>query len=154
MKHHPLAFALVASIATACTGSDTDLETAFCAGLEAAAARTVDAAPTADDADDITDSARVDIALAAVDGQFGGFVTYTPDEAGSFAFGLTDDVELIVRDEAGDVVAVDTSVASTQCDALAMRHTFTLRLETYTLEIAPTDVDRIGIIAEESDDDL
>jgi hypothetical protein len=80
-------------------------------------------------------------------------VTYRPDEEGSFAFGLTDDVGFVVRDEAGNDVPIDVSVPSSMCEALAIRHSVTLGLGTYTIEFGPTDVATIGIIAEESDDD-
>ena len=139
----------------ACGGSDTDLETAFCDGLEAPAARSVSAAETADGAEDVTDAARVDIELNEAESGFGGYVTYVPDEAGSFAFGLTEDVDIIVRDQAGAEVPLTKTVAgSSQCDALAVRHTVALELAPYTLEIQGAQANVIGLIAEESDDDL
>lgn len=153
MKQHIL-IALTAITTVACTAADTDLETAFCDGLEAAPARTVNAAGSAAEAADVTDANRVDIDLLELDGQFGGFVSYQPDEAGSFAFGLTENVDMVVRDASGNEVPIDITVeGSAQCDALAVRHTVALELQTYTIEILPTNAATIGLIAEESDDD-
>jgi hypothetical protein len=146
--------ALTALTTVACAGSDTDLETAFCDGLEAGAARLVSAAAAADGASDVTDEARVDIDLVLQDGLYGGFVSYRPDETGSFAFGLTADVPFVVRDAAGNEVPIDTTVeGSSQCEALAIRHSLTLDTQTYSIELGPTDVASLGLIAEESDDD-
>jgi hypothetical protein len=144
----------LAALVTVACGADTDLETAFCEGLEAPAARSVNATSTPEGAADVTDDARVDIQLAPIGDQFAGFVTYRPDEAGRFAFGLSDDVGFVVRDQAGNEIAIDASVPSSMCEALAIRHTVQLGLGTYTIELGPTDVETIGIIAEESDDDL
>ena len=145
---------LTALGSVACAASDTDLETAFCEGLEAGAARVVQAAAAADGATDVTDAARVDIDLVAQDGLYGGFVSYQPDETGKFAFGLTADVPFTVRDAAGQEVPIDTTVVgSTQCEALAIRHSLTLDIERYTIELGPSDVATLGLIAEESDDD-
>ena len=135
--------------------SDTALETAFCNGLEAPAARTVAATAAADGAPDATDAARVNVTLLAEGDAFTGFVAYTPDEVGSFAFGLTEDVGVVVRDADGNEIPITTSVTgSAQCDALAVRYTVPLELQTYTLEIGPASAATIGLIAEESDDDL
>lgn len=152
MKQHIL-FALTALTTVACAAPDTDLETAFCDGLAAPAARTVAASDTPADAADVTDASRVDIELLEGDGQFSGFVSYRPDEAGSFAFGLTANVDLIVRDEAGNEVPIDVTVEGAACAELAVRHSVMMDLQTYTLEIGPTDQPSIGLIAEESDDD-
>ena len=142
---------VLSTLCTVACAADTDLETAFCDGLEAPAARAVAATASSEDAPDVTDVARVDIELAAE----GGFVSYRPDEAGSFAFGLTHDVGLVIRDAAGAEVPINTTVTgSTQCDALAVRHSATLAVATYTLELLPTAAVTVGIIAEESDDDL
>lgn len=142
---------VLSTLCTVACAADTDLETAFCDGLEAPAARTVMATTTSEGAPDVTDAARIDIELSAD----GGFVSYRPDEAGSFAFGLTHDVGLVIRDAAGAEVPIDTTVTgSAQCDALAVRHTATLGVATYTIELMATDALTVGIIAEESDDDL
>lgn len=153
MKHSALALTTIFGFA--CIGSDTDLETAFCEGLEQPAARTVMTTPTADDAPDITDIGRVDIQLPAAGLDSNGFVAYLPDEAGTFAFGLTEDVSIMLRDADGVAVPLDTTVTgSTLCDALAVRYSATLAIERHTIELGTTSAGTIGIIAEESDDDL
>ena len=82
------------------------------------------------------------------------FVTYRPDEEGSFAFGLTDDVELRFYDASGNEVPIDTEVVGAACDELAVRYSVRLDVATYTIEIGPASAGTIGLIAEESDDDL
>lgn len=141
--------------AAACGGNtDTDLEAAFCAGLEAPAARTLTATADASGAPDATDAARVDITLGGAADAYSGFVKYVPDEVGFFAFGLTEDVGVVVRDSAGNEVPIASSVTgATSCTALAVRYTVALELDTYTLEIGPASGRTIGLIAEESDDD-
>ncbi len=146
---------LAAMTAVGCSTSDSDLESAFCAGLEESAVRTVSAKAQADAASDVTDAQRVDIQLAALGGSFGGFVSYRPDEAGRFAFGLTHDLTFTIRDAAGMTVPIDKTVTgSTVCQALAVRHTATLGLQSYTIELGGDSPVTIGFIAEESDDDL
>lgn len=136
----------------ACGGNaETDLETAFCAALDAPANKTVTASADAAGAPDATDAARVDVSLP--DGR--GFVRYQPDEAGKFAFGFTEDVSVLIRDEAGNEIPFEASVTgATKCTSLAVRFTAPLELKTYTLEIGPTSAATIGLVAEESDDDL
>lgn len=153
---HPISVIILLSClgATGCGASDTDLETAFCDGLQQPAAKTVDASLDADAAPDATDDSRVDVVLnAEQDGSFGGYVAYEPDESGSFAFGLTEDVELVFRDASGEEIAIDTTVVGAACDELAVRHSVTLALEVVTIEIVGSPTETVGLIAEESDDD-
>lgn len=150
MNHH---LALLPLFCVACLGSDTDLETAFCNGLEEAAARTVSASAGPEDAPDVTDVGRVDIELLA--GDSAGFVAYVPDEVGSFAFGLTEDLPIAIRDADGAAVEIEQTVTGSMlCDALAVRYSAPLTIQRYTLEVGPTSATTLGIIAEESDDDL
>ncbi|MEQ9319745.1 MAG: hypothetical protein RIF41_11345 [Polyangiaceae bacterium] len=155
MKHPTLLIALFSSLVTAaCAGSDTDLETAFCDGLQQPAAKTVDASLDAAAAPDATDASRVDVVLLPqTDGSYGGFVAYRPDESGSFAFGLTEDVDLVFRDASGAEIAIDTTVVGAACDELAVRHSVSLSLDVVTIEIVGSPIETIGLIAEESDDD-
>ncbi len=139
----------------ACSNADSDLETAFCDGLEAPAARSVSATTNPAGAPDASDEQRVDIQLQEQDGQYRGFVSYLPDETGSFAFGLSADIGFVVRDAAGNEVALSNSqVGASQCSALAVRHTAPLSQQTYNLELGPSPVAVVSLIAEESDDDL
>lgn len=152
MKH--IILSITALSLVACAGSDTDLETAFCEGLEAPAVRAVNATATEAGAPDVTDARRVDINLVEESGSYTGFVTYSPDEQGSFAFGLTENADFMVLDAAGNEIPIDVTVeGATMCTALAVRHTVSLNLERVTMMIGPTDSPTIGIISEESDDD-
>lgn len=137
-----------------CAAQDTDLETAFCDALGEPASRTVGASPAPEGAADVTDEARVDIELVAMDSAYGGYVTYRPDESGSFAFGLTEDVDLRFYDASGTEVPIDTEVVGAACDELAVRYSVALEVATYTIAIGPASNATIGFIAEESDDDL
>ena len=145
----------LAALTTVACAADTDLETAFCDGLAAGASHTVTASVAVDGAPNATSASRIDIELLPIGDEFGGFVSYAADEAGSFAFGLTEDVPFVVRDGSGNVVPIDQTVeGSTQCDELAVRHTLKLDKARYIIELGPTDANVIGIIAEESNDDL
>jgi hypothetical protein len=146
-------------LAVGCSGGttapETNLEDVFCELLGG----TTDAvtAVALDSTDDGPELLAEDVALdiALVDdgtGMFGGRATYTPDEVGSFAFGLSDDVPFVLLD--GDTeVPFDAEVAG-GCDAMAVRYTVALEIQTYTVEIGPTDIDVLGLVSEESDDDL
>lgn len=151
MKHTIQISSLLLALSTASCASDTDLETAFCDGLAAPAERTVDATSTMSDAPNVTDEARVDIQL--IEGR-GGFVTYVPDEPGSFAFGFSAPTELVIRDENGTVVPLDETVTGAACADLAVRYTASLDLQVYRLELVGAEATTVGFIAEESDDDL
>lgn len=140
----------------ACAGAEeTDLETAFCEILangpetDVAATEAAEGAPEA-----FVEDTAVEITLLDVEGQFEGYVSFTTDEAGSYAIGLSDDVPFAVLDAAGAEISLDQSVDGAACADLAVRHTVSLELGTYTLHFGPTDVDEVALVAEESDDDL
>lgn len=136
-------------------GEETDLETAFCEILANGPETSVTATDSADGAPEaFVEDAAVEIALLEVEGQYEGFVSFTTDEAGSYAIGLSDDVPMEVLDADGGSIAIDQSIDGAACADLAVRHTVSLELGTYTLSFGPTDVDEVKVVAEESDDDL
>lgn len=141
----------------ACGGSaETDLEAAFCAALGADPSETVPAAARPEDAPPAPFGDRSTAVTLVGDGaDRAGYVTYTPDEAGTFAFGLSADVPFEVRDAAGNPLALDRTVKGSQmCAELAVRHTVQLEIATYTVAFGPADAASVRVTAEESDDDL
>lgn len=149
------ALCLLPLLACAGEGEETDLETAFCDILANGPETSVTATESADGAPEafVEDSA-VEIALVAGDPDFSGYVSFTTDEAGSYAMGLSDDVPVEVMDSEGATISLEQSIDGAACADLAVRHTVSLELGTYTLYFGPTDVDEVKLVAEESDDDL
>ncbi len=134
------------------SGSDTDLETAFCNLLAGGATVTVDAANEPEVA---REDKRVVIALEMSNDGYVGRVKFTADERGSFAFGLDTDVPFVVMDSDGAIVQHEQRVDGAEaCSELVVRYTVPMQRQAYWLELGPTDVSEIAIVSEESDDDL
>lgn len=146
--------AMCALIFTACASPETDLEESFCALLADRPARSVDAVSDGGGPDVAVEDERVDIALVDGGGTWSGTVAFTADEAGSFAIGLDSDVPITVLDARGTELPWEAEVAGAGCAALAVRYTVALDIETVTLELGPTDREVVGMVSEESDDDL
>jgi hypothetical protein len=134
-------------------GSDSPLEEAFCDLLENGPAVSVTAEATGGP-EGFVDANRVDVTLPDDgSGQFAGELTFTTDEAGSFAVGLSTDVPVELRDSSGTVIPLGSPVTSDTCAPLALRYTVDLVLASYTLSFGPTSVETFSLVAEESDDD-
>lgn len=151
-----LAFALSTGLGACGGNADTNLESAFCAGLGAAAAASVTAtvgqesAPAAALGDRATE-----VKLASDGAQNMGSIVFTPDEVGPFAFGLDEDVPFVIVDSSGQEIALAKTVKGSEtCAELAVRHTAMLELASYTITFGPTDATSLKVVAEESDDDL
>lgn len=145
---------LVSLALSACAGTDTPLEQAFCNVLGGTNTRSISAATDPASAPESAfGDTRVEITLQN-DGQYVGVVAYTADEAGSFAFGLDQDVPLTLEDADGTEVPWDVTIEGAACTDLAVRHTATLQLDTYYLNFGPTTHEVVAMVAEESDDDL
>jgi len=140
---------------TAGCGSDTDLEQAFCdlmASPEVAYTATIDPeeAPTVNLEDTL-----VELELEADGEYFSGSVIFAADEAGTFAFGLSEDVPFKVTDLQGRPASIiNTERGSEECAELAVRHTVEMEVQEYLLVFGPADVDEVDLVGEESDDDL
>ena len=137
----------------AACSSDTDLETAFCDILSAS-----DATVTATDDPSTAPTVVLEDASATVqlNGEsplFTGFVAYEVDEDGSFAFGLSHDVEFWLTDADGTRQSPISEVVGSSCDDLAVRSTWDLTIGTWYLEFE-AGVSAVTVTAEESDDDL
>lgn len=149
------ALCLLPLSACAGEGEETDLETAFCEILangpevDVAATESADGAPEA-----FMEDSAVEVGLVAGDPDFSGYVSFTTDESGSYAIGLSDDVPMEVMDADGASISLDQSIDGAACADLAVRHTVSLELGTYTLYFGPTELDEVSLVAEESDDDL
>ena len=150
-----LASALGLLTLTGCGGPDTDLEQAFCdllAAPEVAYTATVDTeqAPTVD-----LEDTHVELELEADGEYFSGSVIFAADEAGTFAFGLSEDVPFAVTDLQGRPASIiNTERGSEACAELVVRHTVEMEVKDYLLIFGPADVDEVDLVGEESDDDL
>jgi len=147
--------AVVCVALAACgSGSETDLETAFCDILANGPEDQVDAVDGPSGPELAAEDRSVAVLLVDLgDGTFGGSATYTADEAGSFVMGLSDDIPLTVYDSQDEVVPLENTVQGASCDELAVRHTVQLEAAAYRVEFGPTDVDEVRVVSEESDDD-
>lgn len=142
-------------VTTGCEPADTDLETAFCDVLGQSNAEAVTATADTSGAPEVAfEDVRVEIDLIEADSMFSGTVAYTPDEAGSFAFGFDEDVPVTVVEAGGSPLPWVNEVSGAACAELAVRRTVQLGLDTVYLEIGPTPVGTVALVAEESDDDL
>lgn len=148
--------ALFTVVFAGCGSSETSLEDAFCDLLSSNGGEYVTASVDATGAPEVAvPDQRIEIDLVDEgDGLFFGVVAYTADEAGSFAFGLDEDVPVAIVDGNGNEVPWQSEVTGAACADLAVRYTAELTLDTYYLEIGPTDVATVALAAEESDDDL
>ena len=94
---------------------------------------------------------RVNVALTAIEGGNGGFVTFPATEAAEFIFFLSDDVPVEIFDPMGNEVIPElTEMGSELCDDIAIAHHVDLEIGTYTLLLGPTDVTSVGIVHEEA----
>ena len=158
MSNLPHLAPLFTAFAFACVGGkDTDLETAFCELL--ANGPEVDVTADAEGEGEGPEIAladqKVEIALVeGDDGLFSGVARFTPDEPGAFALGLGDNVPIAVLDGQGEPLPWVAEVVGASCDALAVRYTVELEMETYLVVFGPTDLDEVDFVSEESDDDL
>ena len=149
--------AFITIATTACQGSaETALEDVFCDALAGPSLASVDATEAQAGAPETAvGEGHIEVALTAgEDGNYTGVVAYTADEAGFFAFGFDENVPVTVVDGSGATLAWEVEVPGAACDALAIRRTVELGLDTVYLEFGPTDLASVSFIAEESDDDL
>ncbi len=142
-------FLVLVLVLAACGSSETDLETSFCDILASGPFDDLVATSTTADAPTST----LDDRAADVDLTSGTFIAFTPDEAGSYVFGLSDDVDFVVVDEAGEPLVRADEVLGADCDTLAVRSTWNLTAATYYLSFDTTAAS-VLVTAEESDDDL
>ena len=142
-------FILPLSLLAACGSTETDLETAFCDILASGPFDDLVATSTTADAPTST----LDDRAADVDLTSGTFVAFTPDEPGSYVFGLSDDVGFAVVDAQGEPLVRVDEVLGADCASLAVRSTWNLTATTYYLSF-DTTADSVLVTAEESDDDL
>lgn len=146
--------AVLTVLVSACAG-DTPLEQAFCDVLAGSASRAITATSDEEKAPESAfDATRIDISLFEDEDVYLGFVRFTADEVGSFAFGFDEDVPVQLETLDGDAIAWDNTVQGAACTELAVRHTASLLAESYLLLIGPTSSPMVAMVAEESDDDL
>jgi hypothetical protein len=135
-------------------GAETDLETGFCdllrSGPEAEVMATADTAGAPEAA--LSDTV-VEVDLLEDDDGFWGWVAFTADEPGSFAIGVSEDVDVRLVDDQGAEVPAEETIEGAACDQLVRRVTFPLQARTYWLELSG-DVAEVDLVSEESDDDL
>ncbi|MFK7928737.1 MAG: hypothetical protein AB8H79_11160 [Myxococcota bacterium] len=156
--HATFLLALVACAGDGGTGgtggtgnADTELEAAFCDILATGPEESVRAANTVTEAPEVfIDGSKVEIALEPG----ATLVTFTPDEVGSFAIGLGSNDTFVVRDVNGNEPELLQTVTGASCPELAVRYTYDLKAETYSIDFSGASVDEIELVAEESDDDL
>lgn len=146
---------LASAILTFGCAEETDLEAAFCSQLASDNEQAVMATLDAADAPRVSkDGVAFRIQLQPEGDAFVGSVSFRPDERGDFAIGLSADVPMRIVNPDGDEVTIKNTVVGSSCPELAVRHTARLGLTTYTIEFGPTDVETIGLVSEESNDDL
>lgn len=135
----------LALLLTACGAAteETDLETAFCALLAEG-----DTVEVGADEEAAHEDAR---AVITLDPDQPTRVRYTPDEPGSFAFGLSQDVPFAVLKD-GEALPITATIQGASCPDLAVRHTVELAVESYVIELGPGEGD-VSLVSEESDDD-
>ena len=160
MRLFPLFFVALACAPTATrtkapTPEETDLETAFCNLLqdgpevEAIAGNGQYGGPELFVPDTV-----VELDRAESSGGW-GWAWFTPDEAGTFVIGLSEDMTFMFLDEENYPVWAETEVVgSDKCAELAVRYTLTLENKPYTVHFDASELPEVDVVAEESDDDL
>lgn len=146
---------LFVTLLCGCGPADTDLEAAFCDILANGPEEDFAAGATEGSGPEVfLDGVNVELALNDGPDGYTGYATYTPDEAGSFAFGFKDDVGFLVLGADGTALPWEAEVRDAECADLAVRYTVALELKTYTLSFGPTPEPEADFVSEESDDDL
>ncbi len=148
---------MCAVVAMGCGGgaAETNLEDGFCRLLQSGPEASITAAATPEDAPELAlADTVVEVDLLPEGDGFWGLAAFTADEPGSFAIGLSEDVDLIVRDAADSEIAPETVVDGSACAELVVRYTYPMEVATYWVEFTGAAADEVDVVSEESDDDL
>jgi hypothetical protein len=101
-------------------------------------------APAIDD-----DHRRYDVALVAVTGGMGGFVTYASPMATDYVFFLGTDVPLqLINAASAPVTPEESATSSPVCTEIKGRYLVPLEVGTYALRLGPTTETSVSIVVE------
>lgn len=160
MRHNTLKyamFALIASFALACSDEEEHAheeetpEAEACEHLQEGPAVAITALADPDGALPRGDEPhkRIDVTLADLDAQKGGYIAYEAAEAGEYLFFVNQTLTFKVMDAEGTEVALENSVTGSDlCTDIAVTHTVDLEVGTYTLMFGPTDLTEVSFVAE------
>lgn len=150
-----LAFSVAACDSDAANDADADAHSSETPAAEACEHskegpyKDVTAAADATGAPSITfEHTAVRVALGDLEGQKGGYVTFTADEDGEFAFFAGPSVSMAVTDAAGAAVAAESEEAVSECTEVAVSRKYDLKVGTYTIKLGPTAETTVTIVAE------
>lgn len=146
------AILLSSSLLLACGEESADAEA--CEHLQKGPATSVTASASTSGAPAVrNDHRRYDITLADVTGGKGGSVSFAAAEATDYILFTSAKVQVGVKDSNGMAVTAEESVeSSSACAEVQGRHTFPLKVGTYTLTFGPTTASSVSIVIEESAD--
>ena len=130
--------------------NDHDGEAHVCVHFKEGPNATVTAATTATEtlSESFEEHTKINVTLP--DGATEGYIQWTPEEAGEFAFWLDADVPFALFDGETEVAPEETGGGAKGCEDLAVAHKeFDVEEKTYTIRIgAPTTGATVGFVAE------
>lgn len=94
------------------------------------------------------------VTLVAFEGQQGGYLALTPDEATDIVLFAAADVPLAVEDSGGTTVEVHMTAAEpSTCSAIKKIALYELDAASYFIKLGPTDLGSVELLAEEAHHD-
>lgn len=136
-------------VITGCAGEGAALDEALCARMPSPTADFAVGSAPGQGPDVFSDASTGAVTLTLNDDgtEFLGFVTLSPDAAGTYAIGLSEALTIALYDGTGEALLAGET-ADGSCDALEVRHTWDLLDERNIIELRSPSVASVVLAVE------